>query len=332
MRRRDLLALTPVILAGCSSKPDSKSTNSASDSPPTTLGGKDYTAPEDVHVYDDLKTMPEPPESVDRDSARAYVETYEEHRIHNELLGEDMSEDHEGYVGTSDDRDVVELEITPIAIELLREADHGYYFITSISGRAEHWCEDKVPSGEGREDAVDGEEYGHGCESSVRINNHAVVHFVGSDFHMRIPYNWYTCLGTDDLYRSSDETENVEIAEHDSAAQLQVYNVIGDEYKVDVTVRFTDGSQSEEVYSETVDTPPYLAVLSDLVQRRGTYEVEAELETGDTETFEWEITSDTAASWTWTSIFITPTEEIWIDTIDPDADLELTSSSCHDRP
>jgi hypothetical protein len=64
------------------------------------------------------------------------VETYEEHRIHNELLGEDMSEEHEGHVSRGGDRDVVELDIDPLKIELLREAPHGYYFITSISGRA----------------------------------------------------------------------------------------------------------------------------------------------------------------------------------------------------
>lgn len=69
-----------------------------------------------------------------------------------------------------------------------------------------------------------------------------------------------------------------------------------DEYDVDVTVRFTDDSQSEEVHSETIDTPPYLAVLANLVQRRGTYEIEAELETGYTEMFEWNVTSDTATS------------------------------------
>ncbi|WP_306053019.1 hypothetical protein [Natronococcus wangiae] len=293
MRRRALLALTPAVLAGCLSE---------SDSTPANSGGKNYTAPSDVHVYDDLKEMPEPPESVDRDSAQAYVEMYEEHRIHNELLGEDTSEDHEGHVGIGDDRDVVELDINPIEIELLREAGHGYYFITSISGRAEHWCEDESPrGGEKREDEAGDEEYGHGCGSSTGINNHTIVHFVGSNFHMRIPYNWYTCAGTDDPYRSSDDAENVEISERDSAAQLQVYNVIGDEYKVDVTVRFTDDSQPEEVCSETVGTPPSLAVLSNLVQRRGTYEVEAKLETGSTETFEWEIASDTAASWTGTS-------------------------------
>ena len=309
MQRRALLALTPALLAGCLSEQDP--------------GGKNYTAPEDVHVYDELKEMPEPPESVDRDSAQSYVEMYEEHRIYNELLGEDVSEDHEGHMGSADDRDVVELNIKPLAIELLRETDHGYYFITSISGRAEHWCEDESSMGGVRED----EEYGHGCGSSTGRNNPTVVHFVDSNFHMRIPYDWITLVGTDDPYKSSDDGENVTVSEHGSAAQLQVYNVTGDEYDVDLTVRFMDDSQPEEVYSETVENHLYLAVLSNLVQRRGTYEVEAELETGYTETFEWEITSDTAPSWAGTSIFITPTEELWIDTIDPEASIEITPTS-----
>lgn len=322
MKRRALLALTPALLAGCFSDPDPA---------PPNFSGKNYTAPADVHVYDESKEMPGPPESVNRDSAQSFVEMYEEHRIHNELLGEDVSEAHEGHVSSGDDRDVVELDIEPLEIGLLRETDHGYYFITSISGRAEHWCEDESSRGSEREDAGDDEEYGHGCGSSTGRNNNTILHFIDSSFHMRIPYNWYTCAGSDDSYKSSDDAENVEVSEYDSAAQLQIYNVTGDEYEVDVTVRFTDDSQSEEVYSETVGTPPYLAVLSNLVQRRGTYEVEAELETGYTETFEWEITNDTAASWTSTSIFITPTEELWIDTIDPEADIEITSISCRDR-
>lgn len=323
MQRRALLALPPALLAGCLSE------QNVTPAPP---GGKNYTAPSDVHVYDERKEMPEPPESVDRESARNFVEKYEEHRIHNELLGENVSEDHEGHVSTGEERDVVELITKPLEIDLLRETDHGCYFITSINGRAKHWCEDESSrGGESREDGTRDEEYGHGCGSSVMKNNHAVVHFVGSNFHMRIPYNWYTCAGTDDPYESHDDTENVEISAHDSAAQLQVYNVTGDEYEVDVTVRFADDSHPEEVYSETVGTPPYLAVLSNLVQRRGAYEVEAQLETGYTETYEWEITSDTAASWTGTSIFITPTEEIWIDTIDPEAAIEIPSTSCRDR-
>ncbi|WP_276256760.1 hypothetical protein [Halomontanus rarus] len=322
MQRRALLALTTALLAGC---------QSVQNSTPANPGGKNYTAPADVHVYDDLREMPEPPESVNRDSAREYVEMYEKRRIYNELLGENVSEDHEGHVSSGDDRDVVELNIEPLESDLLRETDHGYYFITSISGRAEHWCEDELSTGRVREDGSDDEEYGRGCGSSTGRNNHTIVHFVDSNFHMRIPYDWYTCAGIDDPYTSSDDAENVKVSEHDSAAQLQVYNVTGDEYEVDVTVRFTDGSQPEMVYSETVSTPPYLAVLSNLVQRRGTYEVEAELETGYTETFEWEITSDTAASWAGTSIFITPTEEFWIDTIDPEAAIEITPTSCRNR-
>jgi hypothetical protein len=157
------------------------------------------------------------------------------------------------------------------------------------------------------------------------------VPFVASNHHLRIPYSWYTCAGTDDPYRSSNDAENVDVSEYDSAAQLQVYNVTGDEYDVDVTVRFTDDTQPKEIYSETVSTPPYLAVLANLVQRRGTYEIEAELETGYTETFEWNVTSDTTASWTSTSIFVTPTEEIWIDTINPDADIKITSASCRNH-
>lgn len=134
--------------------------------------------------------MPELPESVDRNSAQAYVQTYEEHRIHNELLGEDMSEEHEGYGSMGSDRDVVKLDIEPLEIELLRDAPHGYYFITSISGRAEHWCQDRPPkSSDAQGDEDPDEKYGHGCGSSIGIHNHAVVHFVASNHHMRIPYN-----------------------------------------------------------------------------------------------------------------------------------------------
>lgn len=310
MRRRVFLSLCPAIVAGCTSASDPETAN---------FGGKNYTAPADVTVYDEPKPIPDPPDPASVKSARDYLKTYEEHRIYNELLGRNVSEAHEGHVSTGGERDVVALDVEPVEIELVRATDHGYYFVTAVSGKAEHWCSYDPPRDESRN-----------CGSGSGRNNGPVVHLVDSAFHKRIPYNWYTCTGPEEPYESPRESENVGSSHTDSAAQFQVYDVSRDEHAVDLTVRFVDGSTTEQVYSESVDSPPYLTVVAEVARRTGTYEIEAALADGRSETFEWEITGDGAPSWTSTSLFVTPTGDVWMDVIDPDADLKITPTSCPD--
>lgn len=312
MKRRALLGLCSTMLAGCSSDVDTNVSRS---------GGKNYTAPSDVHVYNESKPMPEPPATLAAESAREYVATYERHRIYNELIGRDVSEPNGGHVSVSQNQDAIDLEIEPLEIELLREADHGYYFITSISGTAEYWCSYDPPLNDTRS-----------CGSHSTRHHRAVVHFVTSSTHRRIPYNWYTCTGPDEPYGSPDDSENAAIEDTDSAAQLQLYDVTDSEHEIDVTIRFTDQSTTTTVYSATIDTPPRLTVIADITKRRGSYEIEVALDNGTEETFDWHLADAGSPSWTGTSLFIAPGDDMWSTTIDPDADIEISNTSCPDYP
>lgn len=309
MQRRQLLAAGPALLAGCVSGAPSDHVNPHA---------KNYTAPDDVHVYDDPREIPNPPATLSVEAAREYVETYETARMHNELIGESVREDNEGQVTTGGERDVISLEIDPIEIGRIRTTDHGVYFITSLSGRAEHWCSTA-------------ESDTHDCSSRVGRNAHAVVHRVDAGVHVRIPRNWYTCDVPETPHALPDDGNDD--AADSSGAQVGIYNASGEDRAVDVTIRAVDGPEDQVVYTGSVSMPPHLLVVDDVTRAGGRFEVDVTVDGEVSETFDWELPTGGGTAWTNYAIFVPPAGAPWDRTIAPDADIDIDipPARCGDR-
>lgn len=307
MQRRQLLAAGPALLAGCVSGSPSDYVNPHA---------KNYTAPDDVHVYDDPREIPSPPATLSVEAAREYVETYETARMHNELIGESVGGDHEGQVTTGGERDVISLEIDPIEIGHIRTTDHGAYFITSLSGRAEHWC--STPGSDTQD-----------CSSRVGRNAHAVVHRVDADVHVRIPRNWYTCDAPETPYGVSNGADDGPA--NAPTAQVGIYNATDEDREIELTIRAVDDRDDAFVHTRSTSMPPQLLVVSDLTHVATTFEVELAGDGEDAATFEWELSPAGGPAWTNYAIFVPPEGAPWDRTIGTEAGIDIPPARCGER-
>ena len=301
MRRRALLAtLGSVALAGCGERTYSPSTERRPDP---------LTPPANVTVYTEGRPMPEAPESPTVETAREFVATHEEHLVYNQLIGKaDTRVRVSGYDYPTS------VSVEPATTQVVHETDAGVYLLSSCSGEAEYYCEDRDPNG--------------GCGRGAGRNAHAVTHFVGDGEHRRVPFNAYACKEISDPYASDDPTENVPLDDHDRAAKLNIYDFTGLHPTVDAEI--THAASGDLVLSKSYDLSLQLAVQADVTRRRGVYEVEATID-GVTVHREWTVTDREAASWTGLCVYATPDGEPVIVIAGKNGSIGLPESMCR-RP
>lgn len=299
MRRRALLAtLGSVAVAGCADR-----------TAPSTRHTDPLTPPANVTVYTEARPMPDVPSSPSVESAREFVAAHEEALVYNELVGKG-----DPMVRVSGTDYPISVEVEDATTHVVHEGDAGVYVLSSCSGEAEYYCENRDPNG--------------GCGRGAGRNAHAVTHFVGDGEHVRIPFNAYSCKEFREPYAAGDPGENVALDDHELAARLNCYDFTGDEPTVDV--RIIHAASGDRVLSESYDLSLPLSVQPNVTRRRGVYEIEATVD-GVTAHGEWTVTDPEAASWTGLCVYVTPDGEPTVVTVGRNGPIQLPDSMCRPR-
>lgn len=302
MHRRTFLAtLGSAALAGCGGRGGLPSTERDTDP---------LTPPPNVTVYTDARPSPEVPSSPDAESAREFVAAHEEALVYNELVG---AVDRPVEVSGTDYPTSVEVE--PATTQVVHEDDAGVYVLSSCSGEAEYYCEDRDPNG--------------GCGRGAGRNAHAVTHFVGDGEHVRVPYNWYACEASDEPYAGDGSSENVALDDRQRAARLNLYDLSGWEPTVDVTV--THRESGDVALERTYEPSLALTVQPDVTRRKGTYDVAVDV-AGAVASGEWTVESPDDPTWTGLCAYVTPVGEPAVLTVGTDGPIELDDTACRVRP
>lgn len=255
MRRRQVLAAVPALLAGCSD----------SDAPPRDRWptATDATTTPLPETITDCEPTPDPPSEPTADEARAFVAEFEEARIYNELVAQNGGPDEcrpDGpgvQANSSRVRGATDVSVESAETAVVSPAPSGYYVVSSCSGAAEYLC---VKRGPGT------------CGSSSRRNAHFVTHYVGDGEHVRIPHNWIVCAVREEPYRADDPSENVAVPEGEAGAEFRVYDFEEGRHEIDVTL--THAGADEEILSETYEPRYGPAVQTNVAVRTGAYRLE----------------------------------------------------------
>lgn len=115
-----------------------------------------------------------------------------------------------------------------------------------------------------------------------------------------------------ETYASDDPAENVN-PPNQSAAGFRVYNFANQTYTFGVTVTYLNESSPENAFEAHYELEPTAGIeQDDVTVRRGTYRIEAHLETGETLTHRWTVDGSHGYSWSETAIFVTPTGDLLV--------------------
>lgn len=117
----------------------------------------------------------------------------------------------------------------------------------------------------------------------------------------------------EDVYASSDPTENFAERCSGDDASYRAYNLSPEPHTLSVTVEFLTDSGSEPVLERTYELGSTAGIRQESVTyRRGTYRLTATLETEATATFQWEIQSKPEWDDPPVTILVTPTSGVEI--------------------
>lgn len=306
MRRRQILAAVPLLLAGCSRSP-------TADRRPTVTT---TALPETIT---DCEPTPDPPSDPTAAEAREFVAAFEESRIYNELASQNGGLDEcrpDGPGVSADSRRVrgpTEITVEPAATAITAETDAGFYVASSCSGEAEYLCVKRGPGS---------------CSSRSGRNADFVTHFVGDGRHARIPHDWIACRVRDEPHRSPAESENVAGSEEEPGAQFRVCDFESGTHGIDVTL--THVGANEELLAETYEPPYGPAVQTNVTVRRGRYRLEAAA--GDERAERaLEIRGREDASWDGTCVYRGVDGSLAAVEVATENDLAVPETSCYER-
>lgn len=262
------------------------STDSDREYTPVTRGTTDAATP--TATTAETEQLPSPPGDPTASSARSFVATYEERGVHNDLV-------EQGYARS--------VEVETATVEVFRETEAGYFLLSSCSGSAESGSD----------------------SGSMGRNAHSIVHFVASETHKRVPYNWYQCAEFRDATTDeSDDSDPAKFQIYDFQSEIDYDQPESGGRWVDVRVERESG---ETVFDRTYETSLPLTVQPGVVARPDRYVFTATLDDGTRVERNWNLSTPSTPPWWALAVFVAPDGDLFTQVVDLPGDLGLPEGS-----
>ncbi|ELZ98057.1 hypothetical protein C440_02378 [Haloferax mucosum ATCC BAA-1512] len=293
MKRRDILAGVAggvSMLTGCLGKRESAEE-------PTRTRTTEPTPPANVTVFTETEPLPTPSAASvsDREAARSFVERYEQQYVYNELV--------HGF-GSNGAATAIDVESAQAVV--VHTTDRGYYLLSSCTGSAEYYDR-------------------NGSNSGASRNASAIAHFVGSDTHRRIPFNYYQCSrpGVEQSEKEAGNTPTARFQIYDFDTEPDYDHPEEGGHTVDVTVTDDGGAT---VLDREYQTSLPLTAQTRVTETPGEYTLSVSLDSEKRLEYEWSLSDPNKPSWWALSILVTNGGELTAKTLYPNETVGLPDS------